>query len=77
MNLTFIDKVKELVTSIRFWILTLTGVSAILAQYSAGGLTVDFFFNTVKVYLIAVATVGTIDSAATKIGATKTVTKKK
>ena len=54
------SKIWALLGSIRFWILTLTAVLAVLQ----GAPLVD----TVQLWGIAVAGVGTLDSVASKIG---------
>jgi hypothetical protein len=56
-----IDKIKKLVGSIRFWIITFTAISAYLAIVERSGFSWGSLFDTLAVYLGAVAGVGTID----------------
>lgn len=57
------QKILALLGSIRFWILTLTAVLAVLQGAP--------LLDTIQVWGLAVAAVGTIDSAASKIGGGK------
>jgi len=59
-----IDKIKKLVGSIRFWIITLTAVSAYLSIVERSGFSWGALFDTLAVYLGTVAGVGTIDKLA-------------
>lgn len=59
-----IDKVKKLVGSIRFWIITFTAVSAYLAIVERSGFSWASLFDTLAVYLGTVAGIGTIDKLA-------------
>jgi len=54
------SKILALLGSIRFWILTLTAVLAVLQGAS--------LIDTVQIWGVAVAGVGTLDSVASKIG---------
>jgi len=66
---TFTAKIKDLFSSVRFWVVTLTAIVAILeAQTGGAGLT--DMLEIVKIYLITVAGIGTVDSVARKIGGT-------
>lgn len=60
------DKIKAILGSVRFWIVTLTAVVAVLEALTAGTLTLEYVFNTVQVWLVAVVGIGTLDSVATK-----------
>lgn len=51
------DKIKALLGSIRFWIVTLTAIVAILE--SLGDLAM--ILDVVKIYLLTVAAIGTLD----------------
>ena len=63
------EKIKELVGSIRFWMVTLTAVLSVLQVYSTGSPELVNLLDIVKAYLIAVTTIGTFDSVAMKFGA--------
>lgn len=56
------DKIKALFGSIRFWIVTLTAIVAILESLGDMALILD----VVKVYLLTVAAIGTLDKALIK-----------
>lgn len=60
------EKIKKLVGSIRFWIVTLTFITSILQAIASGSFDINFLFEAVKIYLIAVAGIGTLDSIAEK-----------
>ena len=65
------EKIKTLFSSIRFWIVTLTMIIAILEEYSTvvgGGIALTDLFGIVQVWLIAIVSIGTLDSIATKFG---------
>lgn len=64
---TFTDKVKEILGSVRFWIVTLTAIVAIL-EAQTGGAGLAEILEIVKIWLITVAGIGTADSIASKIG---------
>lgn len=53
----------ELLNSRRFWLVTITAVIAIIELYLP-----DPIFQIIKVWLIGVTGIGTLDSIATKIG---------
>lgn len=56
------DKIKALFGSIRFWIVTLTAIVAILESLGDMAMILD----VVKVYLLTVAAIGTVDKVLTK-----------
>ena len=58
------DKLKALLGSVRFWIVTLTAVVAVLEGWGDMAIVLDVF----KVYLLTVAGIGTLDSIAQKVG---------
>ena len=58
-----ITKILAILGSVRFWIITLTAVISIL-QGSP-------LLDVVQVWLIAIATLGTLDSVAKNIAGTK------
>lgn len=62
------EKVKLLLSSIRFWIVTLTAVLAILQQVSSGVVDMNSVIDVIKIWLGVVAGLGTIDSVAIKFG---------
>ena len=59
-----IDKLKELIGSRRFWILTAGLVSFLLGQWSAGTLDADVVFNALTTYFAAIVGIGTLDKVA-------------
>ena len=61
-------KLMALLGSIRFWILTLTAVLAILNRLVDGALDIQFVFKTAEVWLSAVVILGSLDSVAEKLG---------
>jgi len=67
-------KIKNLLGSIRFWIVTLTYVIAILSALAAGALTIDVFFRATEIWLGAIVAIGTVDKVAEKIGGTAETT---
>ena len=58
-------KIKELLGSLRFWIVTLTAITAILAALQDGQ-SLGYILDIVTIYLGAVAGIGTLDSIAQK-----------
>lgn len=63
------DKIQNLFTSIRFWIITLTAIVAILQGYvDANVFVMADILMIIEVYLGAVIGIGTLDSIATKFG---------
>jgi len=64
---TFTAKIKALFGSVRFWVVTLTAIVAIL-ESQVGGTDIAGILEIVKIYLITVAGIGTVDSVARKIG---------
>jgi len=61
------DKVKALLGSIRFWIVTLTAIVAVLEGWGDMATVLD----VVKLWLLAVAGIGTADSIAKNLSGTK------
>lgn len=62
-------KVKELFGSIRFWLVTLTAVVAVLQGYvDINVFVMADILVVVQVWLGAVVGIGTLDSIATKFG---------
>lgn len=60
-------KIKELFSSIRFWIVTFAAIAGILSLISQGA-DMSAILNAITVYFTTVAGIGTLDSIATKIG---------
>ncbi len=68
MDKTISEKIGEILGSVRFWLLTLTAIIMIL---QAKGIIDDATFDIIKVWLLGVFGVGTVDSIASKIGGDK------
>lgn len=66
--MTFLQKVKSILTSVRFWLVTLTAATTLLQAHVDGGLTTEIVLTTVKMWFGVVAGLGTLDSVATKFG---------
>lgn len=60
------EKLKALLGSLRFWIVTLTMVTAVLEGIVSGE-QVTYFIDIVQLYLGTVVGIGTLDSIATKM----------
>lgn len=60
-------KIKAILGSIRFWLLTLAMGGELANLSLAGSLSIDSTFIVVQTWLIAVVALGTLDSVATKI----------
>jgi hypothetical protein len=58
-------KIKKLLGSLRFWIVTLTAITAVLSSLSDGQSVTDIL-DIVTIYLGSVAAIGTLDSLAEK-----------
>jgi len=61
-------KVKEILGSIRFWIMTLTAIVALLEAWAGDVLDLSFMFKTIEIWLGAIVALGTFDSVASKFG---------
>lgn len=66
-----VDKLKAILGSVRFWIVTLTAVLAVLEAIVGGTLTMQLVFDTAQIWLAAVVGIGTLDSVAERIGGKK------
>ena len=66
-----LNKIKGVLFSLRFWILTLTAVVAELTGIQKSGFNTIDLLNIIQVWLLAVAGVGTLDSIAKNISGTK------
>jgi len=66
-NINMKDKVKALLGSIRFWIVTLTAIVAILEGWGDMATVLDI----VKMWLLTVAGIGTVDSVAKNLSGSK------
>ena len=63
-----LDKIKDLLGSIRFYIVTLGFITAFLTAIEVEGFTMALLLENIRNWLLAVAAVGTADSIASKIG---------
>lgn len=61
-------KIKEILGSVRFWLLVTTAITAILGAIVSGEINAEFIFNTLQALFIGVAGIGTLDSIAEKAG---------
>ena len=64
---TLWTKVKELVSSLRFWIITLGLIISLLKMHEAGALDLTAALDAIKIYLGVVVGVGTLDGLAVKL----------
>lgn len=63
------SKIKELIGSLRFWIVTLTAVLAVLQQVAGGTVDIVSVIDILQTWLGVVVGIGTLDSVALKLGA--------
>lgn len=63
----FITKIKQLLGSIRFYIVTFAWLADYLAEIQSAGFDVVILFNQISLWLGSVVAIGTIDSIATKL----------
>lgn len=67
-----LEKIKSLIGSLRFWIVTLTLIISELQLINVAGdisnVNLADAIDYVKIYLIAVATIGTVDKTSIAIG---------
>lgn len=56
-----LDKVKSIVGSVRFWIITLTAITGFLTLMEVNGFRVSDLLGVITAWLGTVAGVGTID----------------
>lgn len=68
-----IDKIRQILGSIRFYIATFAWLSDYLAAIAANGFDVVVLFQQVAYWLATVVGIGTADSIAEKISAKKAV----
>jgi len=62
-------KIKNLLGSIRFWLVTVVAIIAIFHGYaSVGTLVLTDILTIIEVWLGAIVGIGTLDSVATKFG---------
>jgi len=66
------SKIKALLTSVRFYIVTLGAVATYLSGGEADGYTWALVLESVQIWLAAVVAIGTLDSIASKFGANRT-----
>jgi len=64
-----LNKLKKIVGSVRFWIVTLAWGSAYLAGIETDGFSLLDLLDSISKWLATVAGIGTLDSIATKFGA--------
>lgn len=64
-----LEKIKALLGSIRFYIVTLAAVSAVLTAVADGVFSSAVLFETLRNWLAAVVAIGSLDSVATKLKA--------
>jgi len=65
-------KLGAILGSVRFWIVTLTAIIAVLEAHAGGG-GLTAILDVVKLWLITVAGIGTADSIAERIGVKKAI----
>lgn len=63
-----LDKIKALLGSLRFWIVLLGAVVAVLQGMSNGSLDLVSCLEIIKMTLISIVGIGTLDSMSSKFG---------
>jgi len=63
-----IEKIKALLCSIRFWIIVLGAIIAVLQSINTVGIDLVQILDIIKVTLIAIVGLGTLDSVSVKLG---------
>jgi hypothetical protein len=66
-----IEKIKAIVSSVRFWMLTLGSASAYLAYVETSGFTWSSLLNALAIWLSVIAGTGTIDKFSTSLAKKK------
>jgi hypothetical protein len=66
-----LEKIKTLLGSIRFWVVTLAWLSLYLGIVEKNGFNTAELLNQVAIWLGTVAGIGTLDSVAEKLFVTK------
>lgn len=66
-----IEKIKSVIGSIRFWMITLGSASAYIAFVETSGFTWSSLLNAIAIWIGVITGVGTADSIATKFGIKK------
>jgi len=66
--MTMVEKIKELLNSVRFWQVTAGSLFLILGHYLPN---FEFLWNVLAGWMATVATVGTLDSVAVKLSSKK------
>lgn len=66
-----VKKITDILGSVRFWTVTLAAASAFFGYIEANGFSYMALFNAVSAWLIAVASIGTLDSVAQNLRGTK------
>ena len=62
------NKIKAILGSIRFWIVTLGWVVFMLEGIEVDGYTMALLFTSIEGWLGTVVAIGTLDSVATRLG---------
>ena len=66
-----IDKIKDLLGSIRFYVVSFAWLSEYLSKISADGFDIVVLFNQLALYFGSVVAIGSLDSIATKLSSKK------
>lgn len=66
-----LSKIKKILGSVRFWIITLTAITGMLTLVELHGFLVSDLMGVITTWLGTVAGVGTLDSIAQNISGTK------
>ena len=62
-----LDKIKAILGSVRFWIISFSSISAYLGFVELNGFEYSSLFNAISIWLGVVAGVGTIDKISTSL----------
>ena len=63
-----IEKLKNLLGSLRFWQVTLANLAVYIGVIIANGFSVEGLFTAIAAWFVIVAGVGTFDKAAKSVG---------
>lgn len=66
-----LEKLKALLTSVRFYIVTLSGIVFYLKGGEADGFTWALILESVQLWMAAIVALGTFDSISSKFGSAK------
>lgn len=64
-----VDKIKSLLGSLRFWVVTFAWLSDYLSKVSSEGFDLTILMSQIAMWLGTVVAIGTADSVVTKFGA--------